>query len=202
MHPEPFSKHLDKWVKSKKPKTIGGLLENFAEKSFAILFVVLMALPATPLPTGFITHIFEVITIILALELIFGLRKVWLPKRFLDRELPESVVNKGIPYTIKSIRRLEKYSRPRLTTTINNNAMISFMGLFVLIFTFFAFTAIPFSGLDTLPALGVVFIGLAILLEDFILFVIGIVLGSIGIGLILTLGTAAFEIIKKISAWI
>ena len=198
MHPEPFSKHLQTWLKSKKPKTIGGLLDSFAEKSFAMLFVVLMALPATPLPTGFITHIFEVITIILALELIFGFRRVWLPKYFLKKPLPESVIKTGIPYTIKFIKKLEKYSRPRLNSAVNNNAMISFMGLFVLIFTFFAFTAIPFSGLDTLPALGVVFIGLAILLEDFVLFVVGIVLGSIGIGVILTLGTAAFELVKRV----
>ncbi len=198
MHPEPFSKHLDKWLKGSKPKTIGGLLDNFAEKSFAILFVVLMALPATPLPTGIVTHVFEAITIILALELIFGLRRVWLPKKFLKKQLPDSVVKTGIPYTINAIRKLEKYSRPRMSSVLSNHAMISFMGVFVLIFTLFAITAIPFSGLDTLPALGVVFIGLAILLEDIVLFIVGIVLGSVGIGLILTLGTAAFELVKRV----
>lgn len=199
MHPEPFSRHLNKWLKSNKPKTIGGLLDNFGEKSFAIFFVVLMALPATPLPTGFITHVFEIIVIIISLEMIFGLKRVWLPNRFLKQKLPEGVVKKAIPYTIRSIRRLEKYSRPRFDYVIRNSAMISFMGIFVLIFTLFAFTAIPFSGLDTLPSIGVVLIGLAILLEDFVLFIAGVVMGSIGIGLILTLGTAAFEVIKKVT---
>ena len=63
------STQLENWLKSPGTKTIGNLLEVFEEKSFAILFVLLMGVPAIPAPTGGATHVFEVITVLLALQL-------------------------------------------------------------------------------------------------------------------------------------
>jgi hypothetical protein len=54
-----------------------------------------------------------------------------------------------------------------------------------------AFVAPPFSGLDTLPSLGVVFLSLGVLLEDIIVVVLGIVFGVAGIALEIVLGSAA-----------
>ena len=67
---ELLSDELERWLQSDRPKTIGGLVELFQEKSFAVLFVVLLAIPALPLPTGGVTHVFEVIAMLLALELV------------------------------------------------------------------------------------------------------------------------------------
>lgn len=39
---EPFSKQLDDWLESAKPKTLGGLGEVFEEKSFAVGVLLLM----------------------------------------------------------------------------------------------------------------------------------------------------------------
>ena len=50
-----------------------------------MLFVLLLALrPA--LPTGGVTHVFELIAMLLALQLIVGRRHVWLPERWRQRE--------------------------------------------------------------------------------------------------------------------
>ena len=59
---EPFSKQLEDWLKSDSPKTLGGLGAVFEEKSFAVAILLLMFIPALPLPTGGITHVFEAIT--------------------------------------------------------------------------------------------------------------------------------------------
>ena len=84
---EKLSDRLERWLRSNEPKTIGSLIELFREKSFAVLFVLLLAVPALPLPTGGVTHVFEVIAMLLALELIVGRRQVWLPERWWRREL-------------------------------------------------------------------------------------------------------------------
>jgi len=70
MQGQTFSTRLSAWLKGKSPKTIKGLDETFAEKSFAVAFLLLMATAAIPIPTGGITHVFEVITLLLAAELI------------------------------------------------------------------------------------------------------------------------------------
>ena len=79
------STQLEHWLKSPGTKTIGNLLDVFEEKSFAILFVLLMGVPAIPAPTGGATHVFEVITVLLALQLIVGRDEIWLPQRWRKR---------------------------------------------------------------------------------------------------------------------
>ena len=59
-----------------------------------------------------------------------------------------------------------------------------------------AAVAPPFSGLDTLPALGAVAIALSIILEDVVVLAIGLLLGTGGIVLILTVGAALFRLLK------
>ena len=56
-----------------------------------------------------------------------------------------------------------------------------------------AFFAPPFSGLDTLPALGVVIISLGVLLEDFLIVAVGLAIGLGGILVEVLLGKAAFN---------
>ena len=91
MENKKLSQTLSEWLSSKQPRTLGGLIEVFKEKSFAVLFLLLMILPALPIPTGGITHIFELIVILLAIELLAGKETVWLPKRWLNKELPENL---------------------------------------------------------------------------------------------------------------
>lgn len=190
-----FSKELEELLASKKQKTLGVLIDNFGEKSFAILLLILMALPALPIPTGGLTHIFEIISALIAIELIIGRKTVWLPQRWLKKPLPASLQTSALPRFIKIIRWVEKLSRPRFAELHVNSIFLRIVGLVVLVFTVFAFIAPPFSGLDTLPSLGVVLISLGIIFEDIVLSVIGLVIGAVGIGLVITLGTVALKLI-------
>jgi hypothetical protein len=79
--PGKVSDELERWLASDGEKTLGSLIELFEEKSFAILFVILLGVPALPLPTGGATHVFEIIAMLLALELIVGRKEIWLPQR-------------------------------------------------------------------------------------------------------------------------
>jgi hypothetical protein len=54
----------------------------------------------------------------------------------------------------------------------------------------------PFSGLDTLPALGAVVVALAIILEDAIILTVGLVIGTGGVVLIVSIGAAVAHLIR------
>ncbi len=191
MSQEPkFSDQLEGWVGNDQPKTVGGLVEFFKEKSFAVLFVVLLAIPALPLPTGGVTHVFEVIAMVLALELIVGRRQVWLPQRWCRRELPDGF-EKQAAVLARRIRWVERHSSARLGFLLSRRVSGVVFGLLVLGLTATAFLAPPFTGLDTLPSLGVVLISLGILLEDALLALIGVVVGAAGVLLVVVLGRAA-----------
>src|ERR1700749_4158704 len=85
--PVKVSDALEQWLESDGEKTLGSLAEGFEEKSFAILFVLLLGVPALPLPTGGATHVFEIIAVLLALQLIVGRDQIWLPERWCKLEL-------------------------------------------------------------------------------------------------------------------
>jgi hypothetical protein len=189
--PAKVSDSLEDWLQGDSDKTLGSLVELFEEKSFAILFVVLLGVPALPLPTGGVTHVFEIIAVLLALQLIVGRDEIWLPERWRKIEIAGPKQQKFIAGLMRLIRRLERFSRPRLTFLFDHRLSTIVFGLLVLAGTLGAFLAPPFTGLDTLPSLGVVLLSLGVLLEDFFIVVVGLVVGCAGVLLELVLGRAA-----------
>ena len=190
-----FSDDLETWLKSPGSKTLSGMNAVFAEKSFAITFLLLMSIPALPIPTGGITHIFEIITMLLALELVVGLRTIWLPKRWKGIKLGRTMQLKALPFILKRVRWFEKFSRPRLSHLLANTVTVSLLGLMVFGLTLTAFLAPPFSGLDTLPALGVVFIALGMILEDIYGALLGLLIGGVGVVVVVGLGSAIVKLV-------
>ena len=191
-----FSDELEDWLRADSPKTLGDLGDAFQEKSFAVTILLLMFLPALPLPTGGITHVFEVITIFVALQMVLGRRTLWLPRRWKQRELGATITGKAVPFIIRRVRWFEKFSRPRLARLFRQREFIRIVGLVIIGLTAAAAIAPPFSGLDTLPALGVVAISLAIILEDAVVFGIGVLIGTGGVVLIVTIGAALARVIR------
>jgi hypothetical protein len=193
-----FSDELEEWLRSDDPKTIGALEEVFEKKTFAVAILLLMFVPAIPAPTGGVTHVFEVITILIAAQMVIGRRALWIPKRWRNRELGALTTGKALPFVIRRIRWFEKFSRPRLPYLLNNTTFLRLLGLIVIAFTLGAFVAPPFSGLDTLPALGVVLIALSIILEDVVVLGIGMFIGVGGIVLIVTIGRALAHFLRNL----
>ena len=186
-----LSDELEAWLKGPGDKRLGDLVEVFGKRSFAVAFVILLGVPALPLPTGGVTHVFEVIAVLLALQLIVGRDDIWLPKRLAQRELESDA--RFLNGLIKAIRRVERFSKPRLTFIFGHRLTNLVFGLIVVAGTVGAFLAPPFTGLDTLPALGVVLVSLGVLLEDFYVVVAGIVVLAIGVALEIILGSAAVK---------
>jgi hypothetical protein len=187
------SRELERWLESDGDKTLGNLVELFEEKSFAILFVLLLGVPALPLPTGGATHVFEIIAVLLALQLIAGREHIWLPDRWRRLELAGPRQRRFIAGLMKFIRFLERFSRPRLTFLFDHRLSNIVFGLLVIAGCAGAFLAPPFTGLDTLPSLGVVLLSLGVLLEDFLLVVLGVAVGVAGVFLEIVLGKAAVK---------
>jgi hypothetical protein len=123
--------------------------------------------------------------------MVLARRTLWLPKRWLHRELGPAATDKAIPFVIRRIRFFERFSRPRMTSLFTKRAFEPLLGVLVIVFTLGSFFAPPFSGLDTLPALGVVVIALAIILEDVVVLAVGVLIGTGGVVLVITLGAAA-----------
>ena len=189
---ESVADELERWVGSDPDeRTLGSLVERVDEKAFALLFVLLLAPTALPLPTGGATHVFEVVTVLLALQLIAGRDEIWLPRRWRGVTLGGERTQRLLGRLVGLIRRLERISRPRMSWLFGHRASGVTFGALVVVLTVVAFFAPPFSGLDTLPALGVVLLSLGVLFEDALVALAGIVAGILGTVLIAVLAGAA-----------
>jgi hypothetical protein len=147
-----------------------------------------MLLPALPIPTA--AHPLEAVVILVAAQQVLGLKALWFPKFLSSRIKLERIArSKTMGKVLLRLRWLEAHSSPRAKWIFTLPLMNRLLGLVVIAFTLGAFFAPPFSFLDTLPAIGVVLIGLAILLEDTVLLVLGLIIGGLGIGLSVFLGS-------------
>lgn len=195
---EKLSDELERWLNSDGEKTLGSLIELFENKSFAICFVLLLGVSALPLPTGGVTHVFEVVAVLLALQLIIGRDKIWLPQRWCKLQVAGGNRERFIDALMKMIRWLERFSRPRLRFLFDHRLTNVAFGVIVLAGSVAAFLAPPFTGLDTLPSLGVVLVSLGVLLEDFVIVLVALVVGGAGVLLEVVLGRAAVNGIRSL----
>jgi len=191
--PERVSAELDVWLRAEPDPTLGGLIAIFGRKSFAIVFVLLLGLPALPLPTGGATHLLELVAILLALELVAGRHEIWLPRRWTGLRLGGPARRRFLGALLALIRRLERVSRPRLRVVFDHRLSHVAFGALVAAGSIAAFVAPPFTGLDTLPALGVVLVSLGVLLEDIAFVALGIMAGAAGVALEIVLARAALH---------
>jgi hypothetical protein len=191
-----FSSELDSWLKGGRDQTILGLDQIFGDRTFAIIFMFLMATSALPIPTAGVTDVFAVITIIFALQMTLGRNSLWLPKRWRNMKINKTMRTKLLPGLVKVARRIEKHSETRMLWVFKGRVSDAILGLSVATLAFFTITAPPFSGLDTIPALGVVLISAGIILKDGLITLIGGVVGGIGIGVQVLLGKLVVDLIK------
>jgi hypothetical protein len=188
---EKVSDALQSWLEGDTDKTLGSLVDVFGEKSFAVLFVLLLGVPALPLPTGGATHVLLIIAMLIAVELIAGRREVWLPQRWRGLSLGGEKWQRFLTSLTRFVRRLERFSRPRLPFLFRYRLSDVVFGLLVIAGSIAAFVAPPFTGLDTLPALGVVLLALAMLFEDALVAAVGLFVLVVGVVLEVVLGAAA-----------
>ena len=190
-----FSARLESWLEQDQPKTIGALTDLIDEKSFALILMLLLFPSAIPIPTGGVTHVLELIAVLVALQLVVGRRELWLPRRVREHELGKVVTGKAVPAIIRRVRWFERWTRPRLAGLLDRRITRSVLGVFVLLFVVGALFAPPFSGLDTLPSLGVVIVCLGIIFSDVVIVTLGIAAGTAGIALVVALGAATWSLL-------
>jgi hypothetical protein len=195
---ETFADQLEAWLRSDGSKTLASLEEVFEEKTFATTIVFLMFVPALPLPTGGITVLFESISVVVAAQMVLGLRTMWLPDRWRRRELGDLTTDRAIPFMARRVRQFERFSRPRWAPLFDQRWFLRVLGVVLMGFAVASAVAPPFSGLDTLPALGAVVVALAIILEDVVVLAVGAAIGAGGTVIILTIGAAVFRFVQSL----
>jgi hypothetical protein len=113
-------------------------------------------------------------------------------------KLNKTMQKKLLPGLVRIIRKIEKYSKPRMLWIFKGKVSNFLIGIGIALLAASTITAPPFSGLDTIPALGVILISSGIILKDGLILIIGAIVGASGVGLQVLLGKVIVDLISKL----
>lgn len=169
--------------------TVRDIMAVLQDRAFALL-IVLLGLPnCLPMPPP-IPLVCGLLLALVAIQIVFGREAPWLPGQLLNRSLARMDVERAVERAMPAFRKLERFSRPRMTFLDTPLAM-RLMGAIILIMAVGLLFAPPFVGQIPL-GLAVCLVGLGLVERDGLVIVGGLIIGSVGLGLSLGFVYAIF----------
>ncbi|HEU6442907.1 MAG TPA: exopolysaccharide biosynthesis protein [Microvirga sp.] len=163
--------------------TVRDIMAVLQDRAFALL-IVLLGLPnCLPMPPP-IPLVCGLLLALVAIQIVFGRDAPWLPGQLMNRSLARTDVERAVGRAIPAFRKLERFSRPRMTFLDTPLAM-RVMGLIILLMALGLLFAPPFVGQIPL-GLAVCLVGLGLVERDGLVIIGGLIIGSIG--MVLSLG--------------
>jgi len=162
--------------------TLADVLALSGERTFGFLFVLLSLPSALPIPAPGYSIPFGVVMFLLAMQLIIGRQRPWLPaswqRKGFELKQIQGVVKTGVPW----LRRIEVLSRPRLTPVCTSRA--GRIGLGIAIALMSICMMIPIPGTNTFPAFSIFVMGFGLLDDDGFISLAGLSLSVLAGGLV------------------
>ena len=172
--------------------TLGDIVDRVDERAFGVL-LLLLALPCT-LPFVYVLpQIVALPMLALAAQMAMGKRAPWFPQRFRRRRFEIAAFRSVIARSEKYLGWVERFARPRLRPVTGQGGM-RFVGVILLIPIASILTPLPAT--NTVPGIGVAVVALGLIERDGALVVLGLLVGLVWVGLLLTLGLEAASLIR------
>lgn len=154
------------------PITARVLIDHLATRGHALLafLLVLPFLQPVPLP-GFSTPIGITIAI-LGIFMTLG-KPPWLPKRWLNRELPPGLVTRAVRAGQKLLARTERFVKPRGRWFHSHPWTHALAGIVIAISGIELALPLPILFTNTMPALVIAILSVGLLEEDAVLVIAG-----------------------------
>lgn len=167
---------------------LGEVLDKAGDRGYGFL-LILLAIPAfiPILPPG-TSGVLGALMSVVALQMLFGLKQPWFPKRWRARVLSPKVVRAIQTRGVALLRKIERVSHPRGRRFTRNGVILRLSALVVIALALVLSSPMPF--MNTLPALGVLLIGVGLANHDIYFLSAGWLIG-LGVALIVVLGIEA-----------
>jgi hypothetical protein len=160
--------------------SVGDILAVLQDRAFALL-VVLLGLPnCLPMPPP-IPLVCGLLLASVAAQIIFGRAAPWVPLALQRRSVAKTDVERAVRRAIPIFRRLERFSRPRMTV-FDTGMAFRLVGILLLILAFGLLFAPPVVGQIPL-GIAVCLVGLGLVERDGFVVVGGLAIGSMGLTL-------------------
>ena len=170
------------------------VLDLAGERTFGFLFVLLALPSALPIPAPGYSVPFGIVIFLLAVQLIAGRTRPWVPEGWKTRQFDLATVQKIIGAGIPWLRRLEAIARPRMTPVCTSLPGRTVIGVAIALMAVSMMIPIPLT--NTLPAIGIFVTGFGLLDDDGAISLGGLVLCAMGGVLTTLILTFGYEAVK------
>jgi hypothetical protein len=150
--------------------SVGELVDRLDSRAHGVLLLVLALPMCVPNVPG-ISTIFGVLMMAPAIQLVFGSRRLWLPRRARDWSIDCAALRKTLRVAIPPLTRVEYLIRPRWSGLTRFPVTI-LVGLQTLLMAFILILPIPFANWP--PGMTVAMTALALLQRDGVLMLLTI----------------------------
>lgn len=174
--------------------TLKEILSLAGERTFGFLFVLLALPSALPVPAPGYSIPFGIVMLLLAIQLIIGRTRPWVPEGWKDKQFDLIAVQKVVKAGMPWLRRLEAVSRPRLTYVCASLPGRVVIGMAIALMSISMM--IPIPGTNTLPAIGIFVTGFGLLDDDGVISMAGLVLCVLGGTLSVLILLFGYEAVK------
>lgn len=161
--------------------SLGHLIEGFGNRAFGALLFLFAVPVALPIAIPGISAVLGAPLLFLSWQLMRGREQPWLPDVMRSRSFRRADFARMLQRVLPSIRRVERLVGPRLLWLTNRHGerVIGFLAFSLAIILFLP---IPFG--NTVPALAIAMLALAVLERDGIAAIVGTLVGLAGIGIV------------------
>ena len=156
---------------------LGVVMERAGDRGYGFL-LILLAIPAfiPVLPPG-TSGVLGFLIAIVALQMLLGIRQPWVPARWRQWQIPPKTVELLQTRGVALLRKVEKISHPRGRRFARNSILLRISALIVIALAVVLSSPMPF--MNTLPAFGILFIGIGLANHDSYFFWAGASVGGI-----------------------
>ncbi len=177
--------------------TLANVFALAGERIFGFLFVILALPSALPIPAPGYSMPFGILMLLLAMQMIFGAKRPWLPRRMLTGSIKltkaQSVVKAGIPW----LQKIEAVTHPRFSYICTSLLGKILIGMTICLMSISMM--IPIPGTNTIPAMGIFITAFGLQEEDGLISLAGLLVccigGAISVGIIFV-GVNLVDILK------
>lgn len=167
--------------------SVGEIIDRLGDRSFAAALLLFAALNLLPLPPG-ATFFTGAPLVLIAMQMVWGSPRVWLPKRVREKTLPGDRFRSAVAWIAPRLLKLEKLVRPRYWPFWHRQGEI-IIGSLTLLLAIIITLPIPLGNWP--PALAIAFISLALSERDGVMLAIGVFLSVAAVAIITLLAASA-----------
>ncbi|PWR23987.1 exopolysaccharide biosynthesis protein [Zavarzinia compransoris] len=154
--------------------TIGEIVDLLAERGFGLL-ILLLALPTClPIAPPGLSAIAGFPIALIALQMVAGLPRPWLPKRVLAKSLDIEDLRRVVKGGLPVVHRIEKVLKPRLQA-LTGAAQERLVAVLIAALGLLLASPIPFTNIPL--SFAILFLALGLIEQDGLMTAIGIVAG-------------------------